>query len=100
MSKVTVPEAERKPAVAPVDLAEVARIQAQKRQAEQAAAKAKAAAEAKADAAAKGKAQAKKAEAETKTKAKDEAEKKAKIPAREWGQVAKGQGNKAPACEK
>src|SRR3546814_11381249 len=44
MSQVTVPEAERKPAVAPVDLAEVARIQAQKRQAEQAAAKAKAAA--------------------------------------------------------
>src|SRR3546814_16580026 len=35
MSQVNVPEAERKPAVAPVDLAEVARIHAQKRTAAQ-----------------------------------------------------------------
>jgi Flp pilus assembly protein TadD len=91
MSTVSVPEAERTPAVAPVDLAEVARIQAQKRKAEQAAA-----AKAKAEAEAKAKA---KAEAEAKAAAKAEAAEKARNPARIWVQIATGRDVKALAFD-
>lgn len=91
MSTVSVPEAERRPAVAPVDLAEVARIQAEKRKAEQAAA-----AKAKAEAEAKAKA---KAEAEAKAAAKAEAAEKARNPARIWVQIATGRDVKALAFD-
>lgn len=91
MSSVTVPETERTQRVAPVDLAEIARIQTERRKAEQAAAiKAKAAAEAKAKA---------KVEAEAKAKAKAEAEEKAKNPARIWVQIATGRDVKALAFD-
>ena len=91
MSTVSVPEAERTPAVAPVDLAEVARIQAEKRKAEQAAA-----AKAKAEAEAKAKA---KAEADAKAAAKAEAAEKARNPARVWVQIATGRDVKALAFD-
>jgi hypothetical protein len=91
MSTVSVPEAERRPAVAPVDLAEVARIQAEKRKAEQAAA-----ARAKAEADAKAKAR---AEAEAKAAAKAEAAEKAKNPARIWVQIATGRDLRALAFD-
>lgn len=91
MSAVSVPEAERTSAVAPVDLAEIARIQAEKRRVEQAAA-----AKAKAEADAKAKAR---AEAEAKAKAKAEAAEKAKNPARIWVQIATGRDAKALAFD-
>lgn len=91
MSSVAVPEAERTQRVAPVDLAEIARIQAEKRKADQAAAlKAKAAVEAKAKA---------KIEAEAKAKAKAEADEKARNPARIWVQIATGRDPKALAFD-
>ena len=91
MSGISVPEAERTPAIVPVDLAEVARIQAEKRKAEQAAA-----AKAKAEADAKAKA---KAAAEAKAAAKAEAAEKAKNPARIWVQIATGRDIKALAFD-
>jgi hypothetical protein len=91
MSTVSVPEAERTSTVAPVDLAEVARIQAEKRKAEQAAA-----ARAKAEADANAKAR---AEAEAKAAAKAEAAEKAKNPARIWVQIATGRDLKALAFD-
>ena len=91
MSTVAVPEAERTTAVAPVDLAEIARIQAEKRRTEQAAA-----AKVKAEADARAKA---KADAEAKAKAKAEAAEKAKNPARIWVQIATGRDTKALAFD-
>lgn len=91
MRDVSVPEAERAPSTAPVDFAEIARIQADKRKAQQAAA-----AKAKADAEAKAKA---KADAELKAKAKAEAALKAKNPARIWVQIATGRDEKALAFD-
>ena len=105
MSSVAVPESERAQSVAPVDFSEIARLQAEKRKAQQlAAAKAKADAEikakAKAEAEAKAKTEAKaKAEAEAKARAKAEADAKAKNPARIWVQIATGQNVKALAFD-
>lgn len=91
MREVSIPDAERAPAIVPVDLAEVARIQAEKRKAEQATAvRAKAEAEARAKA---------KAEAEAKAKAKAEAALKAKNPARIWVQIATGRDTGALAFD-
>lgn len=80
--ELDVPEAERRQAVAAVDLNEVARLQAEKRKAQQQAAAEKA----KKDAAAKAK-------AEAAAKAKAEAEEKARLarsPARSWVQIGTG----------
>ncbi|MDF0544500.1 tetratricopeptide repeat protein [Sphingobium sp. H39-3-25] len=80
--ELDVPEAERRQAVAAVDLNEVARLQAEKRRAQQQAAAEKA----KKDAAAKAK-------AEAAAKAKAEAEEKARLarsPARSWVQIGTG----------
>ncbi len=80
--ELDVPEAERRQAVAAVDLNEVARLQAEKRRTQQQAAAEKA----KKDAAAKAK-------AEAAAKAKAEAEEKARLaknPARSWVQVGTG----------
>jgi hypothetical protein len=91
MSGVTIPAAERTRTVAPVDLAEIARIQAEKRKSVEAA-EARAKARAKADAEAMAK-------AEAKAKAKAEADAKAKNPARTWVQIATGRDLKALAFD-
>ena len=91
MSSVAVPESERAQSVAPVDFSEIARLQAEKRKAQQLAA-----AKAKADAEIKVKA---KVEAEAKAKAKAEADAKARNPARIWVQIATGQNIKALAFD-
>lgn len=90
MSTIAVPESEHRSSVAPVDLAEVARLQAERRKAEEAAA---ARAKAEADA------RARKAEAEVKAKAAAEAAEKAKHPARIWVQIATGRDLKALAFD-
>lgn len=86
MAGIRVAENERQPSAAPVDLAAVARIQADRRKAQEAVAAKAAAEKAKRDAAAKAK-------AEAAAKAKAEAEEKARLaanPARLWVQVATG----------
>lgn len=95
MADIKVPEAERQASAPAVDLAEIARLQAQRRKAEAEAA-AKAAAE-KAKKAAEAK-----AKAEAAAKAKAEAEEKARIkanPARYWVQVATGRDPAALAFD-
>lgn len=91
MRGVSIPDTERAPATAVVDLAEVARLQAARRKAEQAAA-----AKAKAEADARAKA---KAEAEAKAQAKAEAALKEKNPARIWVQIATGRDIRALAFD-
>lgn len=85
---IDVPESEMKPSVAPVDLAEVAALQAARRaERDVAADKAKAAAAAKAKAAADAKA---KQEAEAKRKEAEEKKRLAANPSRNWVQVGTG----------
>lgn len=89
---IDVPESERRPTVAAVDLAEVAAMQAERR-AERQAAAAKAAADAKAVADKAKAAAAAKAKAEADAKAKKEAEEKrilAANPSRSWLQIGIG----------
>jgi cell division septation protein DedD len=95
MAGITVAENERQPSAAPVDLAAVARIQADRRKAQEAVAAKAAAEKAKRDAAAKAK-------AEATAKAKAEAEEKARLaanPARIWVQVATGKDVNALAFD-
>ena len=92
---IDVPEAERQPTVAAVDLNEVAALQAQRRAERQAAAKV-AAEKAKADKAKKDAAAKAKAEADAKAKAEAEEKKRlAANPARNWLQVGVGQSKGA-----
>lgn len=86
MADIAVPESERQSSTPAVDLAEVARIRAERRKAEAAVAAKAAAEKAKKEAAVKAK-------AEAAARAKAEAEEKARIkanPARYWVQVATG----------
>jgi len=86
MAAMDIPESERSTGSAPVDLAAVARIQTERRQAQEAVAAKAAAEKAKREAAAKAK-------AEAAAKAKAAAEEKARLaanPARTWVQIATG----------
>lgn len=86
MAAMDIPESERATGSAPVDLAAVARIQTERRQAQEAVAAKAAAEKAKREAAAKAK-------AEAAAKAKAAAEEKARLaanPARTWVQIATG----------
>lgn len=91
MAEIEIPESEQRASVAPVDLSEIARLQAERRKAQLAAE-----AKAKKDAAAK-----EKAAAEAKAKAEALAEKKriAANPARIWVQVASGRSTSALAFD-
>jgi len=92
---IDVPDSELKPSVAPVDLAEVAALQAARRAEREAAAeKAKAAADAKAKAQADAKA---KKEAEAKKKEAEEKKRLAANPSRNWVQVGTGSDRSALA---
>ncbi|WP_443971717.1 SPOR domain-containing protein [Sphingobium sp. CR28] len=86
MANMDIPESERSTGSAPVDLAAVARIQTERRKAQEAVAAKAAAEKAKREAAAKAK-------AEAAAKAKAAAEEKARLaanPARTWVQIATG----------
>lgn len=97
ISSIEVPEEEKQPTVAPVNLTEIAYLQSQRRKAEEEKAAKAAADQAKKDAAAKAK-----ADAEAKKKADAEAaekKEKARHPARFWVQIATGRDKKALAFD-
>lgn len=90
MAEISIPEAERQQAVAPVNLAEIAAMQEAKRRQEAAELKARKAAEAK-------EAAKRKAEAEAKAKADAEKKRLADNPARYWVQIGVGRDKGALA---
>lgn len=90
MAEISIPEAERRQDVVPVNLAEIAAMQAEKRRQEAAEARARKAAEAK-------EAARRKAEAEAKAKAEAEKKRLADNPARYWVQIGVGRDKGALA---
>ncbi|GLT00977.1 hypothetical protein GCM10007897_23680 [Sphingobium jiangsuense] len=90
MAEISIPEAERRQDVVPVNLAEIAAMQAEKRRQEAAEARARKAAEAK-------EAARRKAEAEAKAKAEAEKKRLAENPARYWVQIGVGRDKGALA---
>ena len=90
MAEINIPEAERQQQVAPVNLAEIAAIQEERRRKDAAEAKARKAAEAK-------EAAKRKAEAEAKAKADAEKKRLADNPARYWVQIGVGRDKGALA---
>lgn len=90
MAEISIPEAERRQDVVPVNLAEIAAMQAEKRRQEAAEARARKAAEAK-------EAARRRAEAEAKAKAEAEKKRLADNPARYWVQIGVGRDKGALA---